>query len=1117
MVMAPRLIRILSPARRRVVALIRRAVRHLSGGRLGKGAREQPGAQQELISRLFDRGWYLGRYADVRRAKVDALRHYLRHGWKEGRMPHPFFDVRWYLRRYPDVREAEVEPLRHYLQYGWHEGREPHPFFDAEWLGLLDADEHTTPLERYLEKPEGERVAPSPMFDPDWYLEQNPDVAAAGTDPVTHFFSYGMTEGRCPHPDLSAAWTANPPPDRLPFGAGTLMDADDVIERTSELLRRPQTKLVSVIMPAWNRESCIQTAIESVRGQTYRNWELIVVDDGSEDGTADRVDAISDLDGRVKVVRAPHGGVSAARNTGLRTAAGDLVAYLDTDNVWHPSFLLLVVNALTDTAADCAYAAMTVHHQAEGHRVFVVGRPLDVASLRRSNYVDLNVFLHTRRIWEERGGFDEELLRWVDWDLALRYVEAENTVFVPATLCRYTSAGASNQISQVESDSYRDKVHLKHLIDWTSLRASVARRQGGRVSVIIVDAPSTSVANRWLDEIRQLRDDRIAELVVVVPADSARFEIADEAAEPPPPVCRVVPAPDWASFALRTAVALPQTTGESLVVLNGEPGIVAGWVRAVLDAFLESSELDAACTVPDADEHDASGLPANRGGASAPAERCAPGPPEDFCLALRAGALIHARGIDPTVAEDLSGVALAEAVCRSLPGAGQLAKIPAEPAGKGTSPAVAGRPGSPYQSSARGASGGVGSLAEPGPPAIDVGFVTMWHKRGIAIQTRQLADSLERYGFRTHIFARWESARFDNSGTLAHPRVYNAGEDPSPEETLAWARGNRIALVMFMEVHPNDWKRVAALAGAGVRIGAYENLDILPASRARDYGVFELMLHHTFSSHRWFTRHVPNHRGLLIPWGVPEERLVARQPARDGQPLRYLHVSGWGGVNDRKRSALALRAFDRAGPPNAELHFYTQRTLPELGEDLPSIAGANPSIRVHEGGVDDLFPVYAQSDVLLWPSVREGLGLPIVEALASGLVVLTADGYMMQEWFEPNRHGLLCPSRAVTGGEVLPEYHVDERCVADLIARVARDQEEYRRMARAVAQDRALWAWNWQPGILGAELRRVVRSRHYQPPDPSSYVPAPRLALGRAAEIHWSTAEALEPAAQKVG
>ena len=94
---------------------------------------------------------------------------------------------------------------------------------------------------------------------------------------------------------------------------------------------------ISVIIPAYNASRTIGPTIESVLAQTFTDFELLVIDDGSTDDTADIVSAVGDL--ALNCVRTENGGVSVARNRGLDMATGAYVAFLDADDAWRPAKL----------------------------------------------------------------------------------------------------------------------------------------------------------------------------------------------------------------------------------------------------------------------------------------------------------------------------------------------------------------------------------------------------------------------------------------------------------------------------------------------------------------------------------------------------------------------------------------------------------------------------------------------------------------------------------------------------------------------------------------------------------------------------------------------------------
>ncbi|MFN0087738.1 MAG: glycosyltransferase [Blastocatellia bacterium] len=209
---------------------------------------------------------------------------------------------------------------------------------------------------------------------------------------------------------------------------------------------------VSIIMPAWNRADVIERALQSVLAQTWTNWECIIVDDGSEDDTGARI-ANYLPDSRFQYIRQPHRNVSVARNQGLARAKGEIIAYLDTDNVWYPDYLARVVEAFErDHAVDGLYAAQLVE-QADPPSSFVRCEPFDLKRLRRENYIDMNVFSHRRRMVEAHGGFDERMERLTDWDLILRYAEAGRIQRIPELGGIYTH-GRADQITHRRSGHY---------------------------------------------------------------------------------------------------------------------------------------------------------------------------------------------------------------------------------------------------------------------------------------------------------------------------------------------------------------------------------------------------------------------------------------------------------------------------------------------------------------------------------------------------------------------------------------------------------------------------------------------------------------------------------------
>lgn len=109
--------------------------------------------------------------------------------------------------------------------------------------------------------------------------------------------------------------------------------------------------LVSVIIPVYNVRPYLREALDSVINQTYQNLEIIIVDDGSRDGSETICDEYK-ADSRVKVIHQRNRGLSSARNTGMDNVTGEIIAFLDPDDVIHPDMINTLVTIMQEQEAD---------------------------------------------------------------------------------------------------------------------------------------------------------------------------------------------------------------------------------------------------------------------------------------------------------------------------------------------------------------------------------------------------------------------------------------------------------------------------------------------------------------------------------------------------------------------------------------------------------------------------------------------------------------------------------------------------------------------------------------------------------------------------------------------
>ncbi len=217
----------------------------------------------------------------------------------------------------------------------------------------------------------------------------------------------------------------------------------------------------SVVIPAFNAQATVASSVASVLSQTRADLEVIVVDDGSTDGTVAAVERVADR--RVSLISRSKQGVSAARNAGIDTARGRYVAFLDSDDLWLPRYLELAAGAMASTARPGfvytdAYAFDPVTGKV-GRRG-MVGRqpPVPPPSDREAFLLELleRNFVHVstsvpREVLEDVGGFDPDSTMAEDYALWLRIiVRGYDVAWVPGKHVLYRVHGEQASRDEVK-------------------------------------------------------------------------------------------------------------------------------------------------------------------------------------------------------------------------------------------------------------------------------------------------------------------------------------------------------------------------------------------------------------------------------------------------------------------------------------------------------------------------------------------------------------------------------------------------------------------------------------------------------------------------------------------
>lgn len=185
---------------------------------------------------------------------------------------------------------------------------------------------------------------------------------------------------------------------------------------------------VSVVIPAYNASRFVGEAIRSVLAQTYEDFEVIVVDDGSTDGTCDVVNGFHDE--RLRYTYQENQGPSAARNTGVQLSRGEYIAFLDADDLWSPPMLEACLAFLNDNPATDVVSVRSRHIGPDGEPLGVTLPMTEVGGPDLFEYLVLGGGIHTssavirRDCLQAVGLWDESLHGNTDWDLWLRMAAA---------------------------------------------------------------------------------------------------------------------------------------------------------------------------------------------------------------------------------------------------------------------------------------------------------------------------------------------------------------------------------------------------------------------------------------------------------------------------------------------------------------------------------------------------------------------------------------------------------------------------------------------------------------------------------------------------------------------
>ncbi len=253
---------------------------------------------------------------------------------------------------------------------------------------------------------------------------------------------------------------------------------------------------VSVIIPTYNRAGFVGEAIESLRSQTRPPDEIIVVDDGSTDHTAE---VLSRFDSCISVITQPNAGLSAARNTGLRAATGDLIALLDSDDTLLPKSIERRAETLEKYShIDVVYSnVLMVSAEGQPLALYTQVRPgprpsgIVFFEQARANLMPVHAFMFRRRCLDDVGLFDEQLPSLEDYDFWLRMAARFQFMYLDEPLARYRVHGGMMTRTNLDQRHINEATIHRRIFDMPSFdrltlaeKSRVCVEHGNRLAML---------------------------------------------------------------------------------------------------------------------------------------------------------------------------------------------------------------------------------------------------------------------------------------------------------------------------------------------------------------------------------------------------------------------------------------------------------------------------------------------------------------------------------------------------------------------------------------------------------------------------------------------------------
>lgn len=412
-----------------------------------------------------------------------------------------------------------------------------------------------------------------------------------------------------------------------------LREAHDLSTKVTSLSHKIRPPQVSVIIPTYNRPEFLSKALESVFSQTYKDIEVIVVNDGGTD--VESVTSSLHKKGKIIYIKCDeHRGPSAARNTGIKAARGNYIAYLDDDDIYYPDHLATLVSFLEKSEYRVAYTdAFRVHMEKDGDRYGARKKDIpysydfDPDLILVQNLFPTLTVMHEKSCLDEIGFFDESLDTHEDWDLWIRMSRKFPFAHLKKVTCEFTIRrdGTSTtskmkrdflRTAKVIQERYKDSLTKKPwllkasekmieimsaetVLDYKVCPISIQNRPqtiSSLISVIIQVKDSGYCLKHLIQMIRSQKKVKDLEIILMTSTSTKTIDEISKENE-----ARVISIPETqfnhGSF-MRSAVQ--EAKGDYLIFLDQEAMPINGyWLYNMILPFLNYPELAAlTCQIP---------------------------------------------------------------------------------------------------------------------------------------------------------------------------------------------------------------------------------------------------------------------------------------------------------------------------------------------------------------------------------------------------------------------------------------------------------------------------------------------------------------------------------------